>query len=150
MIQPTIITWVLLIFGFITCMPLLYVQLFMLFDPHSKKTRDLVIGKEKDWHDKTHLQSAIGGAWADWIVFVPLLVVGAIGVILGTEWGYAVYATAGAIMLYINTILWFQEKEYVYLAQGPLVYYTYYWGNFVYWGVAAIIYSVLRLSGMTL
>jgi len=44
--------------------------------------------------------------------------------------------------------LWFFEKEYVYQAQGPLVYYTYWWGNFVYWGTAALIYAVLRLNGV--
>jgi len=49
--------------------------------------------------------------------------------------------------VYINIIFWFSERAYVYPAQGPLAYYTYYWGFFVYWGVAVVAYAVLRLAG---
>ncbi len=45
--------------------------------------------------------------------------------------------------------LWFTDREYVYPAWGPLIYYTIYWGFFVYWGVAVMIYAVLRLLGVT-
>jgi hypothetical protein len=50
-----------------------------------------------------------------------------------------------ALSVYINIILWFQEKEYVYPSRGPLQYYTYYWGNFIYWGVAALLYGIYRI-----
>ncbi len=93
-------------------------------------------------------RSALGGAWADWIILVPLMTAGTIGVSLGQEWGYLIYAAAGMISVYINTILWFQEKEYVYPSHGPLAYYTYYWGNFIYWGLASFVYSLLRLNGI--
>jgi hypothetical protein len=51
--------------------------------------------------------------------------------------------------VYISIILWFSEREYVYPAYGPLVYYTYFWGFFVYWGVAAGVYALLRLADVT-
>ena len=38
------------------------------------------------------------------------------------------------------------EKEYVYPSRGALAYYSYYWGFFVYWGLAAVVYAVLRLT----
>ena len=41
------------------------------------------------------------------------------------------------------------EREYVYPAVGPLAYYTYIWGNFVYWGAATLIYALLRLNGIS-
>jgi hypothetical protein len=149
MLQPTVITWLLIIFGFITCGPLFYAQLVLLRQPQGQKARDLMIGKGEDWRDKTHLRSAIGAAWADWILVAPLLLTGTCGVLLGRAWGYVLYAAAGAIAVYINIILWFQEKEYVYPSHGPLKYYTYYWGNFMYWGSAAVMYAVLRLNGLT-
>jgi hypothetical protein len=149
MLQPTVITRILIIFGLITCGPLLYAQLVMLLQPRSQKARDLMIGKGEDWRDRSHFKSAYALAWADWILFMPLFVAGIIGVLLGQVWGYTLFAIAAAIQLYINIFLWFFEREYVYPAVGPLAYYTYIWGDFVYWGAATLIYSVLRLNGIS-
>ena len=149
MYQPTLITWILIVFGLITCGPLLYAQLVVLLQPHSQKTRDLVIGKGEEWRDKSHFKSAVAAAWADWIFFLPVFVAGIIGVLLGQIWGYVLFAVAGAISLYINLFLWFFEREYVYPAVGPLAYYTYIWGNFVYWGAATLVYALLRLQGIS-
>ena len=78
------------------------------------------------------------------------MITGSSGVILGHAWGYVLWSAAGAISLYINIVLWFMEKEYVYPARGALAYYSYYWGFFVYWGILAVAYSALRLSGIQL
>jgi hypothetical protein len=129
---------------------MLYAELLMALRPHSRQTKDLLIGKGGDWRDRTHLRMSLGAAWADLIVWLPLLGAGSIGVLLGQVWGYALWAAAGAISVYINVILWFSEREYVYPAYGPLVYYTYFWGFFVYWGVAVVAYAVLRLASVTL
>ena len=43
MIQPTIITWIIAIFGAITFLPLLGAQLIMILKPHSQKAKDLLI-----------------------------------------------------------------------------------------------------------
>lgn len=150
MIQPTIITWFLIIFGALFIfLPMLYVQLLVALRPHSQKARDMVIGKGQDYRDKTHFRMSYGLAWADLIIWLPLLAAGSIGVILGQAWGYTLWAASGAISVYINIQLWISEREYTYPAAGPLVYYTYYWGFFVYWGVAAAVYSVLRLANVT-
>ena len=63
------------------------------------------------------------------------------------NWGYLLFAVSGAMSVYINIILWFKEKEYVYPSIGPLKYYTYFWGNFMYWGLASLLYSILRING---
>jgi len=149
MLKPTLVTWILIIFGLVTCGPLLYAQLMMLLQPHSQQAKDIMIGKGQDWRDKTHFKSAYALAWADWIFFMPVLVAGIAGVLLGQVWGYGLFAVAGAIMLYINVFLWFFEREYVYPGVGPLAYYTYIWGNFVYWGAATLVYSLLRLNGLS-
>jgi hypothetical protein len=120
----------------------------MLLQPEGQKSKDILIGKGEDWRDKTHFKSAYALALADWIFFLPVLVAGIIGVLLGEIWGYVLFAVAGAVSLYINIFLWLFEREYVYPAVGPLAYYTYIWGNFIYWGTAALIYSLLRLNGI--
>ena len=151
MLEPTLITWILIIFGLVFIfLPMLYVQLLMVLRPQSRKTRDIIIGKGEDWRDKTHFRMSYGDGWADIIVWLPLLAIGSVGVILGHVWGYALWAASGAISVYINIILWFSEREYVYPKCGPLAYYTYFWGFFVYWGMAVVVYSVLRLAGVTL
>jgi len=96
------------------------------------------------------LSAKEGASWADLVIWLPLLVAGSIGVILGQAWGYGLWVASGTVSVYINIILWFSEREYVYPACGPLVYYTIYWGFQVYWGVAVVAYAVLRLAGVTL
>ena len=143
--QPTLVTWLLVVFGVITLVPLIWAQFSMLVRSDSQQTRDLLIGKGENWRDKTHFKLALGAAWADWLFFGPLFVAGSVGVLLGRSWGYALFAAAGACSLYINIILWVTEKEYVYPTRGPVRYFTYYWGFFVYWGAFALAYSVLRI-----
>ncbi|MBC8234701.1 hypothetical protein H8E77_34590 [bacterium] len=148
MLQPTIVTWILVIFGAITLLPLLFAQLTILVQPHGQKAKEILVAKGEDWRDKTHFRSAYGFAWADWILLVPFFAAGTVGVLLGLAWGYVLWAAAGTISLYVNIVLWFMEKEYVYPSRGPLVYYTYYWGFFVFWGAAALAYAALRLVGI--
>ncbi len=146
----TIITWILVIFGVITIAPLVMAQFIMLIKPQSQQAKDIIVAKGGDWRDKTHFRSALGFAWADWLLVVPLFVSGSIGVMLGHAWGYVLWGASGSISLYINIILWFMEKEYVYPSRGALAYYSYYWGFFVYWGALALAYSAMRLSGLEL
>jgi len=70
--QPTLVTWVLIVFGVVTLMPLVWVPLAMLIRPDSQQTRDLIIGKGENWRDKTHFKMALGAARADWLFFAPL------------------------------------------------------------------------------
>ena len=145
MTKPTLITWGIGIFGVITFLPLLVAQLIMLLKPHGKRSRDLLIGKGEDWRDKTHFKSALAFAWADWLLFFPLLISGYFGVFMGQFWGYVIWITIGFISIYFSIVFWIMEKEYTYPSCGWLSYYTYYWGFFLYWGVVAIIYSVIHL-----
>ena len=147
MYQTTLNTWILIIFGIITCLPLLFAQIIILIHPEGKKAKDILIGNGKDWRDRTHFKSAYSLAMVDWIIFFPIFILGIIGMLLSTYWGYLLFATSGAIQLYINTFLWFFEKEYVYPSIGTLKYYTYFWGNFMYWGLASLLYGIIRING---
>ncbi len=147
MLKPDIITWVLVLFGIVFIfLPILYAQYLMVRRPQDQKTKDIIIGKDEDWRDKSHLRNAYGLGWADLVLWLPLILIGSIGVILGYQWGYVLWAISGAISVYINVVLWFAEREYVYPSRGPLIYFTYFWGFFVYWGIAVVVYSVWRLA----
>ncbi len=119
----------------------------MLIEPEGNKAKDILVGKDEEWRDKTHFKSSYGLAIADWFIFAPLFILGIIGILLSSYWGYLLFAVSGAIQLYMNVFLWFLEKEYVYPSMGPLKYYTYYWGNFIYWGAASLLYGIYRLNG---
>jgi hypothetical protein len=148
-IEPTTVTWILVIFGAVTLVPLALTQLVILLNPHSPLASDLLVGKNEAWRDDTHFRLAYGCALGDWLILLPLATVGSVAVINGYPWGYVIWAVAAAITLYINTVLWFVERQYVLPAFGALAYYTYYWGFFMIWGVAAFAYALLRLSGIT-
>ena len=146
--QPTSVTWFLIAFGAITLAPLFLAQFWMLRAPKSERARELLIGKGENWRDGTHFSMSRGAAWADWLFFLPLYLLGVLGICFGQPWGYMLFGAAGAMSLYINIILWFTEKRYVYPSRGALRYFTYYWGFFVYWGALTLAYISLRISGI--
>ena len=150
MMQPTWVTWALILFGAVTLLPLFVAQSLILLRPSDQRTRDLLIGKGEQWRDETHFRLARGGAWADLLLLCPLFAVGSVGMILEFSWGYLLFGAAGACSLYINVILRVVEKEYVYPMRGWFRYYTYYWGFFVYWGALALLYAVIRIAGVSL
>ncbi len=150
MIKPTITTWIIAIFGALTFLSLMAAQLIMILKPEGRKAKDLLIGKGEDWRDKTHFKSARAFAIADWLVIMPLLVLGTIGVISGHMWGYILWTALGTISIYFSILCWVMEKEYTCPSCGPLAYYTYYWGFFLYWGIAAIVYSILIFNDITI
>ena len=116
MLQPTPFTWILVVFGLVFIfLLLLSAQLLMVLRPRSQAAKDILIGKGDDWRNETHFRMSHGAAWADLIIWFPLLVAGSVGVLLGQAWGYALWAASGAISVYVNIILWFSERKYVYL-----------------------------------
>jgi len=117
----------------------------MILKPNSQKTKDLIIGKGEDWRDKTHFRSALAFAWADWLVILPLLIIGSIGVFSSQLWGYFIWFALGILAIYFSIVFWVLEKEYSYPSVGCLAYYTYFWGFFLYWGVGALVYSLFQI-----
>lgn len=145
MIKSNIFTWIIAIFGAITFLPLLGVQVFMIFKPQSRKVKDFIIGKGEEWRDDTHFRSALAFAWADLLVIFPIFILGNIGIFKGLLWGYVLWLALGILSIYFSIIFWVLEKKYTYPSSGWLAYYTYFWGFFLYWGVAAVIYSLIQI-----
>ena len=77
------------------------------------------------------------------MVIVPLMIISHIGVLGGHQWGYILWIALGILSVYFSIVYWVTEKEYAYPVFGPLAYYTYIWGFYLYWGIAAVIYSLM-------
>ncbi|MEW6658728.1 MAG: hypothetical protein AB1424_08705 [Thermodesulfobacteriota bacterium] len=148
LLEPTKVTWVLVIIGLIIYAFPLYMQILAVRNPHSQKVKDLLIGKGEDYVDRTHFLFCYGTGWADLIMQFPPLIIGSIGVLLGRSWGYLLWMAVASIAIYISIVLWFVDREYVYPKCGPLAFYTYYWGIWVYWSVAVSAYCLLRFNGV--
>jgi len=146
MIETTIITWIIAIFGAITFLPLFSAQLVMILKPGSQKAKDLIIGKGENWRDKTHFKSALAFAWADIIIILPLYILGTVCVFNGQPWGYIIWISLGVLSIYFSILFWVLEKEYTYKSVGWIAYFTYFWGFFLYWGLGAIAHSILQLN----
>lgn len=145
MIETTVYTWLIAVFGVVTFLPLWVAQLFMIFKPNSRRTKDLIIGKSLDWRDKTHYKTALAFAWADLLLILPLFIFGNIGVFSNELWGYIIWFALGVLSIYFSILFWILEKEYTYPASGGLAYYTYFWGFFLYWGIAAAVFSIIQI-----
>ncbi len=145
MIEATITTWIIAIFGIVTFLPLFGAQLVMILTPNSLKAKELIIGKGEEWRDKTHFKSALAFAWADLIIILPLYTIGTILVFNSILWGYVIWISLGILSVYFSILFWVLEKEYTYKSAGWFAYFTYFWGFFLYWGLGAIIHSVLQM-----
>ena len=132
MIEATIITWIISIFGAITFLPLLGAQLVMIFKPNSQKAKDLIIGKGEDWRDKTHFRLSLAFACADLIIILPLYALGTIWVFNGQLLGYIMWISVGFLSIYFSIVCCVLEKEYIYKSVGWIPYFTYFWGFFLY------------------
>ena len=143
--ETTAYTWAIAAFGALTFLPLLFAQFLMLIAPDSKQARDLIIGKGEQWRDNTHFRSALAFAWADLLLLLPLLILSYIGVFSQQIWGYILWFGLGLVSIYFSILFWVLEKSYTYPTCGWLAYYSYFWGFFLYWGIAAGIYSLVIL-----
>ena len=146
--KTNLITWILAVFGAITFLPLLAAQLMMILKPNHQKTKDLIIAKGADWRDKTHFRSALAFAWADLLVLFPLLIVGTVAVLTGHTWGFILWFALGILSIYFSILFWIMEKEYALPSCGWFAYFTFFWGFFLYWGIAVTIYSSIQLNAV--
>ncbi|MCE7734574.1 MAG: hypothetical protein GPJ54_06840, partial [Candidatus Heimdallarchaeota archaeon] len=84
----------------------------------------------------------------DLMVYFPIFLIGTIGVSMGTTWGYILYSAAGLMAIYFSIIFWVAERKYTISTNGPIMYYTFFWGFFMYWGIIAFAYSMIRIENI--
>ena len=140
-----IIKWFLIVFGILSFLPFLGAQFIMLIKPKSKIEKDLIIGKGKEWRDKSHYKTALAFAWGDWLIIVPIYIISNIGIILNQSWGNILWIALGLLSIYFSIVYFIMDKENTYPSCGPVAYYTYFWGFPLYWGIIAVIYSIIKI-----
>ncbi len=64
----------------------------------------------------------------------------------GQSWGYMIWFAGAFITIYIHFVLIFIEGKHIYTKWGPLAFFTYAWGIWVYWAIVVIIYSLIRIN----
>lgn len=148
MFELSTITWIIIVFGTLIHLPLFYAQILMAKDPNSQKTKDILIGPGEDWRDSSNMEFSLGFAWADLVLYGPVLLFGTIGVFMETTWGYMLYSAAGLMAVYFSIVFWFAERKYALSKNGPIMYFTFYWGFFLYWGITAFIFSLLKIENL--
>lgn len=148
MIEPTRATWILSITGVVLYLPAVYIQARAICKPHARKTKDMLVGKGYDYHDKTYFRFCQGTGWGDLCIQIPLVIGGCITVLFGVPWGYLLWFAGAAITLYIHLALAFIEGAHIYATWGPMAFFTYGWGIWVYWAIIVIPYSLARVSGL--
>jgi len=146
MLEPTPLTWILSIIGVVIYLPAVYIQARAVASPHSQKTKDLLVGKGGDYHDRTYFNFCQGTGWADLTMTLPLCLLGSVGVLFGRPWGYMAWLAGAFITVYIHLVLLFIEGRHIYEKWGPLAFFTYGWGLWVYWALVVIGYSLVRVS----
>jgi hypothetical protein len=146
MLEPTPVTWLLSIVGVAIYLPAVYIQVLAVCKPHDQKTKDMLVGKGGDYHDKTYFAFCQGTGWADLCVQIPLVLVGCVAVLFAELWGYVLWFAGASITIYIHLVLVFVEGRHVYAHWGPLAFLTYGWGLWVWWGIVVVIYSLTRMA----
>jgi len=136
--------------GILIYLPAIYIQALAVFRPHDRKTKDMLVGKGGDYHDKTYFTFCRGTGWADLFIQLPLVVVGSITVLFGQPWAYMIWFAGASITIYIHLVLVFVEGKHIYTNWGPLAFFTYGWGLWVYWAIIVFIYSLVRMTRIVL
>ena len=147
MFEPTPVTWVLSIIGVVIYLPVVFIQVLAIRRPHDQKTKDLLVGKGGDYHDRTYFTFCQGTAWADLFVQIPLVVIGGVTVLFARPWAYLLWFAGASITIYIHLVLAFVEGKHMLSKWGTLAFLTYGWGLWVYWAVIVVVYCLVRITG---
>lgn len=129
--------------GVILYLPAVYIQVLAVFRPHDQKTKDLLVGKGCDYHDRSYFGFCRGSGWADLFIQLPLVIGGSIGILFSRSlWVYLIWFAGACITLYIHLILVFLEGRHIWTKWGKLAFFTYGWGLWVYWALTVAIYCL--------
>ena len=148
MLKPTLLTWILSIAGIILYLPAVYIQVLALVRPHDQKTKNLLVGKNEDYHDKTYFLFCQGTAWADLGIQISFVLIGCVTVLFGYLWAYMIWFAGAFITIYIHLVLIFVEGKHITKKMGFLAFFTYAWGLWFYWSIIVVIYSFVRMASI--
>ena len=143
----TYATWAVAIAGLVLIGLLCALQLVAVLRPRARWTIENVYGGDPDATDpKAYFAFSQGFAWADVFLWLPIQVIGSIGMLLGHEWGYALALAASVPYLYtaIQFFIWDRDLGF---RENTLYYWVVVWGMWPAFGLIQGAYVLWRLLG---
>ena len=138
----TIVTWVVAITGLVLIGLLGLLQLAALVRPRTPWTVKTVYGGDPGATDPTaYFAFNQGLAWADVLLWVPLQVAAAVGMLLGQEWGFLLAIAASVPYVYSAIPLFIWDRDLGFRGN----YWVITWGMWPAFGVAQGLYALARL-----
>lgn len=141
----TAVTWVVAVVGLVLIAVLGSLQLVAVVRPRAKWTIQQVYGGDPDSTDPTaYFAYNQGYAQADVFFWVPIQIVGSVGMLLGRQWGFLLALAASIPYLYTAITIYTWDRDLGF-RQNTATYWVLIWGIWPAFGLLQAIYSFLRL-----
>ncbi len=138
----TIATWFVAVVGLGLIVLLGVVQLVAVVRPRASWTVENVYGGDPGATDPTaYFAFNQGFAWAEVLFWVPLQILGSIGMLLGAEWGFLLALIAAAPWVYSAVPLFIWDRDLGFRGRYWLVT----WGIWPAFGLLQAAYVLTRL-----
>ena len=145
--EVTFATWAVALAGLALTGLLGGLQLVAVVRPRARWTIENVYGGDPETTDpKAYFAFNQGFAWADPFLWLPLQVIGSIGMLLGREWGFVFAFAASVPYVYtaIQCFIWDRDLGY---RENTLYYWVVVWGMWPAFGLIQGAYALVRLLG---
>jgi len=145
MMDVTGFTWAVAIVGLALIVLLGPLQLIAVVRPRAEWTIKNVYGGTPDDTDPTaYFAFNQGFAWADSFFWVPLQIMGSVGMMLGERWGFLLALAASVVFVYsaVQFYIWDRDLGF---RQKTFNYWVVIWGMWPVFGVVEGVYVFGRL-----
>lgn len=143
--EVTGLTWVVGVAGLVLSALLGSLQLVAVLRPTADWTVDNVYGGSPAGTDrKAYFAFNQGMAWADTSLWIPIQMVGSIGMLAGQRWGFLLALAASLTFIYtaITVFIWDRDLEF---RKNTVFYWVVVWGIWPAFGIVQGIYAFGRL-----
>ena len=143
--EVTTSAWLVSISGLLLMGLLLVVQTIAVVRPRAEWTIKNVYGGSPGRADPTaYFAFNQGFAWADVLLWVPLQVAGAVGMLLGQEWGFLLALAASVPYVYTAIPIFVWDRDLRFRGSGAM-YWVVIWGMWPAFGIVQGLYVLMRL-----
>jgi len=143
----TLGTWVVAVSGLVLIGLLGSLQLAAVVRPRAPWTIKTVYGGDPGSTDPTaYFAFNQGLAWADVLLWVPLQVIGSIGMLLGQEWGFLLALAASVPYVYTAIPIFIWDRDLGFRGKG-FTYWVVIWAMWPAFGALQGVYVLVRLLG---
>ena len=143
--EVTLVTWAVALAGLGLIGLLGALQLVAVVRPRASWTIDNVYGGDAEATDpKAYFAFNQGFAWAEVLFWVPLQVLGCIGMLLGYEWGFLLALAASVPFIY-TSIPYFVWDRDLGFRQNTIYYWIVVWAMWPVFGLIQGAYVLWRL-----